>query len=135
MHPDDLKYSTEHFWVGYEGGGRVKLGITDDYQNQLNNIIFVELPKVNTEVRKGEVFGSIESSKTISDLISPLSGEVVGVNDLLKDKPDLINKEPYGAGWMVMMVLANPKELESLMSAREYEALRAKTSAQFPVEI
>ncbi|MFH0846502.1 MAG: glycine cleavage system protein GcvH [Chloroflexota bacterium] len=128
MLPDELRFSAEHFWVRDEGGGRVRLGITDYYQGQLNNIIFIELPKIDVQLRKGGVLGSIESSKTISDLVSPLSGRVVGLNDLLKDKPDLINKDPYGAGWMIVMKLDNMKELDSLLSAHEYETLTAKST-------
>lgn len=123
MHPSELKYSTEHAWLKREGDRKGRVGITYYYQDQLKNVVFVELPKIGTKVTRMEPFGVIESSKTIRDLYSPVSGTVVEVNHTLEVKPSLVNHDPYGEGWMLVIELSNPAELDSLMSARDYLAL------------
>ena len=124
MYPADLKYTKEHEWIKVEGNtGRV--GITHHAQNALGDVVFVELPKVGRAVKQMETFGVVESVKAVSDLYSPVSGEVVEVNGALEGKPELVNQECYGGGWMIVVKLANPKELDKLMDAKAYEAYLA----------
>ena len=123
MYPGQLKYSTENSWLKPEGDKKGRVGITHYYQEQMNNIVFVELPDAGALVTRDEVFGIVESSKATSDLYSPVSGTVVEVNSILETKPGLINKDPYGEGWMLVVELGNPDELDSLLSADEYLAL------------
>ena len=128
MYPADLKYSKEHEWIKVEGNtGRV--GITHHAQNSLGDIVFVELPKVGRQLKvtdgKMENFGVVESVKAVSDLYCPVSGEVVEVNSALETTPELVNKDCYGAGWMIVMKLTDPKELDTLMDVKAYEALLA----------
>jgi len=120
MYPSNLKYSTEHMWLKIDVDNRGVIGITNYYQEQLRNIVFIELPKVGTFVSKDGIFGIIESSKATSDLCSPVSGTVVEVNGLLESKPGLINSDPYGKGWIFMVELSSPDELDALLSADEY---------------
>jgi glycine cleavage system H protein len=119
--PDNLKYTKEHEWVRVEGGKAV-VGITDHAQDELGDIVFVELPEVGSEVEQNETFGTVESVKAVSDLFSPLSGEVLEVNETLKDEPELINSSPYKDGWMLVVDISDESELNSLLSAKEYEA-------------
>ena len=124
MYPADLKYTKEHEWIKAEGGkGRV--GITHHAQNALGDVVFVELPKVGRAVKQMETFGVVESVKAVSDLYSPASGEVVEVNGVLEGKPELVNQDCYGAGWMIVVKLTNPKELDALMDVKAYEAYLA----------
>lgn len=124
MYPADLKYTKEHEWIKVERGlGRV--GITHHAQNALGDVVFVELPKVGRTVKQMETFGVVESVKAVSDLYSPASGEVVEANGALEGKPELVNQDCYGAGWMIVVKLANPKELDALMDAKAYEAYLA----------
>jgi glycine cleavage system H protein len=121
MYPDSLKYTKDHEWISVEDGtGRV--GITDFAQAQLGDVVYVELPEVGSTVTAGESFGTIESVKAVSELFAPVSGEVVEVNDALKDKPELVNNAPHEA-WMVAIKLANPSEAASLLDAAAYDAL------------
>ena len=124
MYPADLKYTKEHEWIKLEGDkGRV--GITHHAQKALGDVVFVELPKVGRRLRQMETFGVVESVKAVSDLYSPASGEVVEVNTALEAKPEMVNKECYGAGWMILVKLTDPKELGTLMDAKAYEAYLA----------
>ncbi len=124
MYPADLKYTKEHEWIKLEGDkGRV--GITHHAQKALGDVVFVELPKVGRRLQQMETFGVVESVKAVSDLYSPASGEVVEVNSALEAKPEMVNKECYGAGWMILVKLADPKELGKLMDAKGYEAYLA----------
>jgi len=123
MYPSELKYSTEHTWLKLEGDNKGRVGITYHHQNQLKQVVFVELPEIGTEVTQMEPFGVIESSKATNDLYSPAGGTVVEVNHSLEAKPGLVNHDPYGEGWMIVIDLSNPDELDSLMSAEEYIAL------------
>jgi glycine cleavage system H protein len=122
MYPDKLKYNTDSLWVKVEDGNKIRTGITNFYQEQIKKTIFVELPEEGIEVKKGEPFGSLESSKSINDLLSPVSGRVIEVNHQLDTNPGLTNSDPYGNGWMVVFQMSNPGEVISLMSAGEYEA-------------
>jgi len=124
MYPADLKYTKEHEWIKLEGDkGRV--GITHHAQSALGDVVFVELPKVGRRLRQMETFGVVESVKAVSDLYSPASGEVVEVNTALEATPESVNKDCYGAGWMMLVKLAEPKELGKLMDAKAYEAYLA----------
>ncbi|KPL18273.1 MAG: glycine cleavage system protein H [candidate division Zixibacteria bacterium SM23_81] len=119
MVPNDLKYSEEHEWVQVESG-LATVGITDYAQKELGDIVFVELPSLGEEVSQMEPFGTVEAVKAVSELYSPVSGEVVEVNAKLEDTPQIINSDPYGEGWMVKIKVANEEELENLLSPKEY---------------
>ncbi|WP_047445007.1 glycine cleavage system protein GcvH [Alistipes sp. ZOR0009] len=120
--PSNLKYTKDHEWVLVDGDV-VTIGITDFAQGQLGDIVFVEIETEGETLEKEEVFGTIEAVKTVSDAFMPLAGEVIEVNGGLADQPDSINKDPYGAGWMIKVKVANPAELEELLSAEQYAAL------------
>ena len=122
--PADLRYTREHEWAKVEGD-RVRIGITAFAQEQLGDVVFVELPKVGARVTAMQGFGVVESVKAVSDLFAPLSGEVVEVNGELAAKPETVNTDPYGHGWMIVITCADPKELNGLMSAADYEQLIA----------
>jgi glycine cleavage system H protein len=124
MYPGDLKYTKEHEWIKVEGN-RGRIGITHHAQNALGDVVFVELPKVGRRLRQMESFGVVESVKAVSDLYSPATGEVVEVNAALETKPELVNKDCYGEGWMIVVSIADPKELGALMDAKAYEAYLA----------
>jgi glycine cleavage system H protein len=121
MYPTDRKYTREHEWVIVEGD-RGRVGITDYAQKELGDVVYLELPAVGKTCRQGEVFGSVESVKAVSDLFSPLSGEVVEVNSDLANKPEAINTNPHGS-WMIVVRLSNPEETSALLDAAQYEAL------------
>lgn len=123
MYPGDLKYNAEHTWLRMEGDKRGRVGITYYAQEQLKEVVFVELPEVGTDVVHMEPFGVIESAKATNDLYSPVTGAVVEVNPDLEAEPSMVNQDPYGKGWMIAVELGNPSELDSLMSAEEYQAL------------
>lgn len=119
QYPDDLKYNEEHTWLKVEGGkGRV--GITDYAQDQLTDILYLELPEVETQVKHMEPFGIVESAKSTNDLFSPVSGQVIEVNQPLTKRPGTINKDPYGEGWMIVIDMSNPEELDSLIPVEQY---------------
>ena len=120
MTPEDSKYAKSHEYVHVEGGvGTV--GITDYAQKELGDVVFVELPQVGSQLEAGDELGSIESVKAVSELFAPVSGEVVEINEALADKPELVNTDPYGDGWMIRIRLSDTSELEDLMNAEEYE--------------
>ena len=121
MYPGHLKYSREHTWLKLEDDNKGRVGITHYGQKQLGNIVFIELPAVGIDIKLDEAFGMVESSKATSDLYSPASGRVVTANNALETKPGLINKDPYGEGWMIVIKLKDPGELDSLMSAPDYK--------------
>jgi len=123
-YPTNLKYTKDHEWMHVDGD-TATVGITDFAQQQLGDVVYVELPDVGTTLTAGQVFGTIESVKAVSELFAPVSGEVVEVNASLKDKPESVNKEPHQA-WMVKVRLSAPAEAEGLMDAGQYEALLAK---------
>lgn len=122
--PEDLKYTREHEWAKREGD-RVRIGITAFAQEQLGDVVFVELPKTGAKVTAHQAFGVVESVKAVSDLFAPVSGEVVEVNGALPGAPDTVNRDPYGAGWMIVVKAANPAEWDELMTAAQYEAFVA----------
>lgn len=118
--PDNLKYTKEHEWIRVEGEF-VYLGITDYAQSELSDIVYVELPQEGKEIKKGDVITTLEAVKTVADVYSPVSGEVVEVNKKLEDEPSLVNQDPYEEGWIVKIKISNPDELKGLMSAEEYK--------------
>jgi len=120
MYPDNLKYSATHQWVRVEDGVAV-VGITDYAQEQLGEVVYLDLPQVGDELTAGEVMGSVESVKSISDLYSPVSGKIIEVNEPLMDEPAKINQDPYEA-WMVKLEMATPTDLDGLLTAAEYQA-------------
>lgn len=122
MYPDDLRYNEEHTWLKADTDDRARVGITQYAQQQLKEVVFVELPDVGTEVVHMEPFGVIESVKATNDLFSPVSGEVVEVNEALQDEPGIVNEDPYGRGWMIVIRLSDQAELDRLQSAEEYRA-------------
>ena len=122
--PADLRYTKEHEWAKLEGD-KARVGITAFAQEQLGDVVFVELPKIGTKVTAMKTFGVVESVKAVSDLFAPLSGEVVETNTELTKKPETVNSDPYGKGWLIVIKLANPKEFDGLMSAADYEKLVA----------
>ncbi|HEX5531166.1 MAG TPA: glycine cleavage system protein GcvH [Methylomirabilota bacterium] len=122
--PPDLRYTREHEWAKVDGD-RARIGITAFAQEQLGDVVFVELPKVGTKVTAMKTFGVVESVKAVSDLFAPVTGEVVEVNAELPKKPELVNGDPYGRGWMLVIRMSNPKEVDGLMSAADYEKLTA----------
>ena len=121
MYPETLKYTNDHEWIAIDQGvGRV--GITDFAQKQLGDVVYVELPDVGTTITQGQAFGTIESVKAVSELFAPVSGEVVEVNDALKNRPEQVNSDPHGA-WMVAIRLTTPAQADALLSAAAYTDL------------
>jgi glycine cleavage system H protein len=120
--PKELLYTEEHEWILVDDiNSTATIGITDYAQGELGDIVFIELPDINDEVKQMESFGTIEAVKAVSDLFSPVSGVIVEVNTVLQDQPELINQDPYDKGWMIKVKLANPSELEALMSPDDYK--------------
>ena len=118
--PEDLLYTESHEWVRVEGN-RATLGVTDFAQGQLKDIVFVEMPEIGSNFKKGESMGVVESVKTVADLYSPVAGKVVETNAALKDHPQFVNEDPYGKGWVVRMELGDREELKGLLSAKDYQ--------------
>lgn len=118
--PEDLHYSKDHEWVRVEGDVAV-IGITDYAQNSLGDVVYVELPKAGEEFSVNESFGSVESVKAVSEVFTPVSGIVTQVNDALADEPEKVNEDPYGQGWMIRVRMSKPGEVDSLLTAAEYE--------------
>lgn len=124
--PTELKYAASHEWLKDNGDGTVTVGISDHAQAQLGDIVFVELPEPGAELSQGGEFSVVESVKAASDIYSPISGEVLAVNEALADAPETINEDCYGEGWLVRLKLSDPAELESLLSADQYLASLAE---------
>ena len=123
--PENLKYTTDHEWIRVEGQfGWV--GITDYAQSELGDVVYVELPAAGVKVEKGKSFGTIEAVKAVSDVFAPVAGEVVEVNTEMKDHPEVINKDPYGAGWMIKIVITDPAQLDTLLDVQAYKTLIGK---------
>ena len=118
--PTDLKYTEEHEYVRVSADGTVEIGITDYAQGELGDVVYVELPTVGATFAKHDVFGTIEAVKAVSELFSPVSGEVTAINDRLDKEPALVNTDPYGAGWMIRMRTSNSAELDTLLDADSY---------------
>jgi glycine cleavage system H protein len=118
--PDDLKYTEEHEWVAAPTAGVVRIGITDYAQEQLGDVVYVQLPEVGKTVGASDALGEVESTKSVSEIFAPVSGEVTAVNAELEDNPELINSEPYGGGWLVEIKLGDESELDGLLDADDY---------------
>lgn len=114
-YPEELRYTSEHEWASAEEAGIVRVGITDFAQDALGDVVYVDLPEEGAEVRAGEPFGEVESTKSVSDLYSPVTGRVVGRNAALTETPELVNRDPYGEGWMILVEAAEPGQLEGLL--------------------
>jgi glycine cleavage system H protein len=122
-YPSDLRYTSEHEWAAIEEGGTVRVGITDFAQDALGDVVYVDLPEQGTEIRAGEAFGEVESTKSVSDLFGPVSGRVVQRNDVLEDRPEMVNEDPYGDGWMIVIEMSDPDEMDGLLDAEAYRRL------------
>lgn len=118
--PEELKYTSEHEWIRVEGEVAY-IGITEHAQNQLGDIVFVDIPTVGEELNAGDVFGTIEVVKTISDLFMPVSGTILEQNEALEDKPELVNQDPYGAGWLIKIEPSANADFSVLLDAKEYK--------------
>ena len=123
--PENVKYTKDHEWIRVEGDSGW-IGITDYAQGELGDVVFVEVPKVGTKLFKGKSFGTIEAVKAVSDLYAPVAGEVVELNKVIQDSPDVVNKDPYGEGWMVKIKIADKNDLGSLLDAAAYKSLIGK---------
>ena len=119
MKPEELKYTKDHIWVKAEGDTAV-IGLSDYAQNELGDIVFVEMPETGSKVTKGESFGTVESVKSVSDIVAPLNGEVVESNQILEDTPETINSDPYGEGWIIKISISNAGELGELLDHAAY---------------
>jgi glycine cleavage system H protein len=121
--PEDLKYTEEHEWVARKGDNTVRIGITDYAQDQLGEVVFVQLPEIGQQVDAGSPAGEVESTKSVSEIFAPISGEVTAVNEALDDQPELINSDPYGEGWIFEITLSDPDALDELLDAGAYDAV------------
>ena len=121
MYPDNFRYTKEHEWVLADGDAGT-VGITDHAQQELGDIVYVDLPKVGTRIDAGKSLGSVESVKAVSDIYSPVSGEITEINESLADAPEKLNSDPHGDAWLVKIRLTHPEEMQSLMSAADYQS-------------
>jgi len=121
-YPDDLYYNRDHLWARVQGN-RGTVGVTDHAQREMGEILFVDLPEESSQVEKNDNFGSLESSKTVAELRCPLSGEIISINKDLEEEPSLVNDDPYGNGWLVVLEMDDPGELEDMLNAADYEEL------------
>jgi glycine cleavage system H protein len=121
--PADLLYSKDHEWVKVEPGDRARIGITDYAQDALGDVVYVQVPSVGATVAAGDSVSEVESTKSVSDVYAPLSGRVVEVNDALADQPQLVNEDPYGTGWLCVIEMSAPAELDEMLDAAAYVAL------------
>jgi glycine cleavage system H protein len=119
--PEDLRYTKEHEWARADGA-RIRVGITDFAQDALGDVVYVDLPEVGAEVTASQAFGEVESTKSVSDVFSPLSGTIVERNPLLDERPELVNEQPYGDGWLIVIEVADPALVEQLLDAAAYQA-------------
>ena len=122
MYPDELKYSENHEWARAEGD-LIVVGITDYAQEEIQDVVYVELPEIGATIKQEDEFGTVESVKAANGLFSPVSGEIAEINEALEDAPELVNQSPYDAGWMIKIRMNNPGELDNLLSADQYRAL------------
>ena len=120
--PDDLRYTSDHEWIRIEGD-RVRIGITDYAQDALGDVVFVQVPTVGTSVAAGDSFSEVESTKSVSDIYAPVTGDVVEVNDDLADNPERLNEDPYGDGWLCVLSVSDASQLEGLLDAAAYRSL------------
>ena len=126
MTPDDLRYTAEHEWVRLDGG-RMTVGITHYAQDALGDVVYVDLPASGTRVEAGQPFGEVESTKSVSDLYAPVNGTIVERNETLESAPELVNSDPYGQGWMVVIEADEPADIDGLLGAQEYATLTEST--------
>jgi glycine cleavage system H protein len=127
--PEDVKYTEQHEWLRMEGS-RARVGITDYAQDALGDVVYVDIPEVGTEIRGGEPFGEVESTKSVSDVYAPVSGTVVERNAALVEAPELVNEDPYGDGWMIVIELSEPSQRGGLLDAAAYRAFTEKESGE-----
>lgn len=118
----ELKYTKDHEWIQIEGNNAI-IGITDYAQSELGDIVFVEIETIGDDLKKEEIFGSVEAVKTVSDLFAPLSGKIIEINEALEDNPELVNNDPYGEGWIIKMEIKDLSEIEDLLDADSYKDL------------
>jgi len=130
MNPQEYKYTPEHEWICPESKDKGKVGLADYAQSQLGDIVFLYLPAPGTQVKQGKKMGEVESVKAVSDIFAPVSGQVLEVNQTVIDEPGLVNKDPYGAGWLLRLELSKPPELDALMDSDEYDKLIAQLSEE-----
>jgi glycine cleavage system H protein len=128
MNPKEYKYTLEHEWICPESKNKGKVGLADYAQSQLGDVVFVDLPAPGTQVEQGKKMGEVESVKAVSDIFAPVSGRVLEINQTVVDEPGLVNKDPYGAGWLVRLELSKPSELDALMDSEKYDTLVAELS-------
>jgi glycine cleavage system H protein len=129
MYPADYRYTKEHEWIKVDGGVGT-IGITDYAQSELGDVVFVEMPKVGVRFKAGQSFGTVESVKAVSEIFSPVTGEIVETNPILADSPEKINQDPHVTAWLVKMRLADPKEISGLMDAAAYQAYIAEKAKE-----
>jgi len=122
MIPNNLKYTKDHEWINIDGDYAL-VGITNFAQKELGDIVFVEIESLNQEINSGEVFGSVEAVKTVSDLFMPMTGKIVEINEKVIDNPELVNSDPYGKGWMIKIKILDLNEVESLLDLKSYEEI------------
>jgi glycine cleavage system H protein len=132
MNPKEYKYTVEHEWICPESKNKGKVGLADYAQSQLGDIVFLDLPAPGTQVKQGKKMGEVESVKAVSDIFAPVSGQVLEVNQTVIDEPGLVNKDPYGAGWLVRLELSKPSELDTLMDSEKYDKFVAELSEEEP---
>jgi glycine cleavage system H protein len=118
--PEDLKYTKDHEWIKVDGDTAI-VGITDFAQKELGDIVYVEVESLDEEINKGEVFGTVEAVKTVSDLFMPVSGIVIEFNETLESEPELVNSDPYNKGWMIKIKMSNPSEVDELLTSEAYQ--------------
>ncbi|KID31372.1 glycine cleavage system H protein [Prauserella sp. Am3] len=123
--PEELRYTEDHEWVAERTEGVVRVGITEYAQDQLGDVVFVDLPEAGSTVTSGEPFGEVESTKSVSEIYAPLDGEIVAVNDVVTETPELINADPYGEGWLVEIRVSDPDTLDGLLDAEAYQRVIA----------
>jgi len=129
-YPQDLRYTKQHEWARDEGDGRIRVGITDYAQDALGDVVYVDVPETGTEVAGGRPFGEVESTKSVSDVYAPVSGTVIERNAALEDRPQLVNEQPYGDGWMIAIQIAEGGDLGELLDAAAYEAFVQQEQGQ-----
>jgi glycine cleavage system H protein len=130
MNPKEYKYTREHEWICPESRNKGKAGLADYAQSQLGEIVFLDLPAPGTQVEQGKKMGEVESVKAVSDIFAPASGRVLEINQAVVDEPGLVNKDPYGAGWLVRLELSKPSELNALMDNEKYDKFVAELSEE-----
>lgn len=128
MTPKDYKYTSEHEWICPESGNKGKVGLADYAQSQLGDVVFLDLPAPGTQVERGKKMGEVESVKAVSDIFAPVSGQVLEINQTVIDDPGLVNRDPYGAGWLVRLELSKASELDALMDSDKYDEFVAELS-------